>query len=121
MGGNAVTIEEIKAELRKMIALGDEVSDSQWFDIPHPKWSGSNHRVSRSRDEPWSNFGQIAYMSKESAAFVCRSRTMTPLACKGLLLAIEGLEKTRDGSIGATHHNACDKLESIRQLWEDSK
>jgi hypothetical protein len=110
-----MTIEQIKTELREMIALGDEVPDSQWFDIPHPEWSGSNHRVSRSRDEPWSNFGQIAYMSAESAAFVCRSRTMTPLICKGLLLAIEGLDSYEN------NWNNENALNAIRKLWEKMK
>jgi len=95
------TIEEIKAELREMIALGDTATAGPW-EQGFIRASGNN-----------------GY----DAAFIARSRTMTPLACKGLLLAIEGLEvyASLGGSIALVGGDARNQLESIRQLWEESK
>ena len=44
-----------------------------------------------------------------NATFIAHARTMSPAACKCLLLAIEGLER----------HEAHIALESIRQEWHN--
>jgi hypothetical protein len=94
------TIEEIKAELREMIALGDTATAGPW-EQGFIRASGNN---------------------SYDAAFIARSRTMTPLACKGLLLAIEDLEGRANSYRGdAFQMSAIKRLEEIHQLWEESK
>lgn len=89
--------------------------------------------ASKSTREPWVNDGPsirhgykgrdlIAicsltykdYEDRDNAAFLAHARTMTPLACKALLTAIEGLE-----NITCTEGVARNTLESITSEWPD--
>jgi hypothetical protein len=85
-----MTIEEIKTELREMIALAES----------QPNWR----------------------MSIQKSKLFFKYRTITPLACKGLLLAIEDLEGRANSYRGdASQMSAIKRIEEIRQLWEESK
>ena len=52
-------------------------------------------------------------------AFISHARTMTPLACKALLLAIEGLESCKAYSPKGDD-TAYDALTSITSTWPDA-
>jgi hypothetical protein len=95
-----ITIEQIKTELREMIALGDAATAEPWL-------VDSTYYV-----ETKNYF--FCVKTNGNAAFIARSRTMTPLACKGLLLAIEGLEDVPNDTADAIERR-------IIQLWEESK
>jgi hypothetical protein len=120
-----MTIEQIKNELREMIALGDAATAGPWevrrSDIyqsggRHIAYAGPSHT-------PKSQYPKSCkIMDSDNATFIARSRTMTPLACKGLLLAIEDLEGRANSYRGdASQMSAIKRVEEIRQLWEDSK
>jgi hypothetical protein len=114
-----ITIEQIKTELREMIALGDAATagprtlgdeNNQHAEICIGDAVASLDRQDRyglhmvfSRREMLSN-----------VHFTMRSRTMTPLACKGLLMAIEGLEDVPNDTADVIERR-------IIQLWEESK
>ena len=55
-------------------------------------------------------------LNDEDAAFISHARTMTPLACKALLTAIEGLEDVQ--SMGLECHSE-NTLSSITSEWPD--
>jgi len=131
------TIEEIKAELREMIALGQMATDGPWESSRIFADWGFSHvdQVATPQNRPEHtglgitlNYGGVIQCvgpkdkrntkSANDAAFIARSRTMTPLACKGLLLAIEGLESIH-ASTNLGEYAAWDELEAIRQLWEE--
>jgi hypothetical protein len=133
-----ITIEEIKAELREMIALGDAATAGPWESFIDDTggemtgWPTSIDAVNEADKSVVRTGGQWPYdwdasMSRieavANAAFIARSRTMTPLACKGLLLAIEGLEvyASLSGPIALVGGDARNQLESIRKLWEETK
>jgi hypothetical protein len=79
------TIEQIKDALQAHIAEAEAAT-------PGP-WDVNSKYVGRMAD----------------AAFIAHARTMSPAACKCLLLAIEGLER----------HEAHIAIESIRQEWHN--
>ena len=41
-----------------------------WHVIPHPEWTGGMSRIAREADEPWGNFGEIAYAAPNDAHLI---------------------------------------------------
>ena len=104
------TIEQIKNALKAHIAEAEEVPAKKW------KVRKSAHGTFICKDDDhsvgiptdvcrlWNSSALEA-----NATFIAHARTMSPAACKCLLLAIEGLER----------HEAHIALESIRQEWHN--
>lgn len=112
-----ITIETIKEELRAMIELAEKSS------------SNLNERDSDSSDytgASWELAGPVECHGSNQlndANFIARSRSMTPFACKALLMAIETLEKnvrwTEEGQ--AWWDGSSLTLNEIIKLWEEQK
>jgi hypothetical protein len=137
-GASMKTIEEIKAELREMIALGQMATDGPWESSRIFADWGFSHvdQVATPQNRPEHtglgitlNYGGVIQcvgpkdkrntQSANDAAFIARSRTMTPLACKGLLLAIEyiGTDSETFGENTPRGQAARSQLESIIAAW----
>ena len=131
------TIEQIKTALQAHIAEAEAATPGPWYAVPHPEWIGSGHRIAKSPDEPWANFGQLAYVGPENSPFIAHARTMSPAACKCLLLAIEWLEEEAKSTTLVQHGEDSDnqpyisrfptseasqakrRLQSILQEWHN--
>lgn len=107
-------LERIKAALRESIELADKATPGPWEVDKATTWDQSI------AVQPCV-FQRNAWTSNEDAAFIAHARTMTPLACKALLTAIEGLEQALNG-IGNTDDRMSDEnsfiVNSIGDLVE---
>lgn len=114
-----ITIEQIKSALRQHIAEAEAVPATKW------KIRQSNHGTFICKDDShlvgvptdvcrlWNSSALEA-----NATFIAYARTMSPTACKCLLLAIEGLENVYE-SDSIESREAGDILEQIRQEWHN--
>lgn len=59
-------------------AAYDAATPGEWYDIPHPEYRGSNHRIDNNPTADHANFGQIAYMSANNAALTCLAHNALP-------------------------------------------
>lgn len=125
-------LNRIKSALRESIEIASKATEGPWT------WT-----------DQWSEENELPYVpqcsylgdtlicladtyenSREDCAFLAHARTMTPLACKALLAAIEGLEQALNGvgstdnfmsvenariisMIGDVAHNALTEIESL--------
>lgn len=140
-----ITIEQIKEALRQHIAEAEAATPSPWMCLhqgeqEHPGIEAGNMPVVIMgwRDVDTDDGGVRGNTDDEAlanATFIAHARTMSPAACKCLLLAIEWLEELivpcacladstqfsegyENGWLRASHEaNAC--LESIRQEWHN--
>ena len=51
----------------------DKASPRPWHLVPHPEWGGSDTRVAKGPNEPWSNFGQICYANPHNAELIVKA------------------------------------------------
>lgn len=83
-------LHRIKSALRESIEMANKATEGPW--TWKKKFSGSAEVV-----EPRIWLGESTALPQKqphhNAAFLAHARTMTPLACKALLTAIEGLEQ----------------------------
>lgn len=97
------TIEQIKTALQTHIAEAEAATPGPW------ETDTANGVMAKATGAAVCYpFGDKETEVKD-AAFITRARTLSPAACKCLLLAIEGLER----------HEARIALESIRQEWHN--
>lgn len=97
------TIEQIKEELREIIRLAEKAEKGPWK-VDHNCVNcviSDEHEIAQVDDD-------------NDASFIAASRTITPLAAKALLLAIEGYE---DDLLTGEVYRSTQKLKSIRTLW----
>lgn len=130
------TIEQIKTALQSHIAEVEAATPGPWTclhqgDQEHPGIEAGNMSVVIMgwRDVDTDDGGVRGNTDEEAlanAAFIAHARTMSPAACKCLLLAIEGLEKVAyvKEDAGQPDHSfvgrtAAFALESIRQEWHN--
>ena len=107
------TIEQIKAALRQHIAEAEAATPGPW-------------EVDTANGVMASGIGWLPicypFGDRETelrdATFIAHARTMSPAACKCLLLAIEGLE-FQARHLNYNGHRAIKSLESIRQEWHN--
>lgn len=113
-------LERIKSALRESIEIASKATKGPWT------WTDQQDEENELPYVP-----QCSYLgdtlicladtyenSREDCAFLAHARTMTPLVCKALLLAIEGLELIHEQSpLG--EYSAWDTLESITSEWPD--
>lgn len=131
------TIEQIKSALRQHIAEAEAATPGTW----KFSWNEDDplHEVIQyPSNDPEIAYRRVAYTHKEDDAnFIAHARTMSPAACKCLLLAIEGLEivakattpiqhgEDSDGQPYTSHFSTSEasqakrRLESIRQEWHN--
>lgn len=115
-------LEKLKAELREFIALSKTVTPGKWEQHKAP-------HLNRGGDGPTSIVFQCHY--RNDAAFIARSRNISPAMAECLLVAVEGLEiaafteewqeKTNSYStnrdLSFNGRNAWEKLDQIINLW----
>lgn len=131
---NQTKLHRIKSALRESIEIASKATDGPWT------WTDQQEEENELPYVP-----QCSYLgdtlicladtyenSREDCAFVSHARTMTPLACKALLTAIEGLEPmvcdpSHGGEMCSNEGwgcNACEKaksiLSSITSEWPDA-
>lgn len=107
-------LNRIKSALRESIEIARKATEGPWEVDKAVTWD-------RSIAVQPCIFQRNAWTSDEDAAFVCHARTMTPLACKALLTAIERLElglKCQDKNEGLWAFSF-NTLESITSEWPD--
>ena len=112
-------LNHIKSALRESIEIAGKATEGPWRHL-FPETSNGFYYINDQNDS------QVAVCYDEpteaNAAFVSHARTMTPLACKALLLAIERLElglkcKEANEGLWAFSFNT---LESITSTWPDA-
>lgn len=113
------TIEQIKDALKTHIAEADAVPAKKWRvrKSAHGTFicKDDDHSVGIPTDvcRLWNSSALEA-----NATFISHARTMSPAACKCLLLAIEGLEE--DCEMDHQHQQISqNRLESIRLEWHN--
>jgi hypothetical protein len=83
-------------ELAEIRERAEAATPGPWFGIPNPDWSGANWRIARDANEPWGNFGQLAYVAPQNGPFIAHARTDIP----ALLSHIAAVEAQRDALVG---------------------
>jgi hypothetical protein len=116
------TIEQIKSALQAHIAEAEAATSGFWkfsWDEDDPL----HEVIQYPSNDPEIAYRRVAYTHKEDdATFIAHARTMSPAACKCLLLAIEGLEHTLRHAYFEEkndHDDLKDTLQSIRQEWHN--
>ncbi len=109
------TIEQIKDALKAHIAEAEAATPGPWY-----YWDQKNNDFVATGEKEGKLICALAgFTSKPNEfTFIAHARTMSPAACKCLLLALENLEDIACQTGGA----ACDArvtLESIRQEWHN--
>lgn len=112
------TIEQIKDALQVHIAEAEAATPGPWITCEH-SWQetsiltesrkGERHIGLLSIPDDERKQQKLGKLMDANATFIAHARTMSPAACKCLLLAIEGMER----------HEAHIALESIRQEWHN--
>jgi hypothetical protein len=129
-----MNIETLKQELREFIKLSETITPGRWEAVP---------RFTTSRMiepcEVWC--GDCSSIGIETvaanAAFIARSRNISPTMAKMLLVAVEGLERLYDDTEGyadgapdaSGHDRLCNEvshvakhqLQQLLKLWEETK
>ena len=117
------TIEQIKDALKTHIAEAEAATPGPWY-----YWNLKDNDVIATGEETGKAICALAGLSSKPAefTFIAHARTMSPAACKCLLLAIEGLAKVAyvKEDAGQPDHSfvgrtAAFALESIRQEWHN--
>ena len=112
------TIKQIKDALQAHIAEAEAATSGPW-DV-HDRFKDDHTICALNIDDTCSPlFERCAKMDNAAdASFIAHARTMSPAACKCLLLAIEGLEGIHE-STPLGEYAAWDALEAIRQEWHN--
>ncbi len=115
------TIEQIKSALQAHIAEAEAATPGPWE--VHDRFKDDHTICAVNPDDTCSPlFERCGNQDDADAAFIAHARTMSPAACKCLLLAIEGLEHTLRHAYFEEkndHEDVKDTLESIRQEWHN--
>ena len=103
------TIEQIKSALQAHIAEAEAATPGPWE--VHDIFKDDHAICAVNSDSTCAPLFERCgkHDDAQDATFIAHARTMSPAACKCLLLAIEGLER----------HEAHIALESIRQEWHN--
>ncbi len=109
------TIQQIKDALKAHIAEAEAATPGPWY-----YWDQKNNDFVATGEKEGKLICALAgFTSKPNEfTFIAHARTMSPAACKCLLLAIEGLEAAHFAS-NLEDYSAWGALESIRQEWHN--
>jgi hypothetical protein len=128
-------IENLKQELREFIELSKTVTGLPWKQADDCVDRGGNHKALIAI------FGRHAGITREQderdAAFIARSRNISPAMAECLLVAVNGLDRLYDDTEGcadgapdaADHDKLCNEvahaakfhLQQILTIWEAAK
>jgi hypothetical protein len=110
------TIEQIKDALQAHIAEAEAATPGPWY-----YWDQKENDLIATGKEKGKLICSLPGLSSrpKEFTFIAHARTMSPTACKCLLLAIEGLEAAHAISIPFEYSPAWDSLKSIRQEWHN--
>ena len=95
-------LEQLKAELAEFIELSKTITEREWEPSQETVWSGGV-RV-------------CAYTEEVDAAFIARSRNISPAMAECLLIQIEWLER-----FATPVDSANNQLNKLLTIWEASK
>lgn len=102
-------IENLKTELRKFIELSKQVSPSKWTVSYGPRWIEHDAKF------------KVALSYNNDAAFIARSRNISPAMAKCLLAAVDGLAELHLAEDAGKESGAFEKLTQILTIWEAGK
>lgn len=117
-------IEKLKAELREFLELSKGITQGKWNHVVH------THSVYSEHDAPICDTGgdtMIPDMEQRgrNAAFIARSRNISPAMAECLLVAVEGLENKLQTTELYEGHGGDAKTQALLQqiltIWEASK
>ena len=109
-------LEQLKTELREFIELSKTITPGKWEAFQRKEEIGTNYfRITFSDRRSDSLCG---YCGEPNAAFIARSRNISPAMAECLLVAIHRLEY---GMQGRESKNAEADLQQILNIWEASK
>lgn len=113
-----ITLEDIKAECRAVIALADKATPGPWVENATRNEVQTPHRLTVATCLP-TTFAQDRSSEHANLQFITRTRTFTPAAAKALLVAIDALESMQKHGMPSVHEYCTSTLESICALfWE---
>ena len=116
-------INHITSALRESIEIARKATEGPWeHELQQDSiWSGHDFdlQVAHTMSDAGAGMMWDADQRRKNATFISHARTMTPLACKALLLAIEGLESCKAYSPKGDD-TAYDALTSITSTWPDA-
>ena len=109
------TIEHIKEALKAHIAEAEAATPGPWG--VHDKFQEEHTICAINANQTCAPLFERCGKEDDAidATFIAHARTMSPAACKCLLLAIEGLENVAKNHVSGQ----CVALESIRQEWHN--
>jgi hypothetical protein len=120
------TIEQIKSALQAHIAEAEAATPGPWEAWQELYEVRTNYVRIRTSNDVHLRDTLHGYCGRANATFIAHARTMSPAACKCLLLAIEGLAKVAyvKEDAGQPDHSfvgrtAAFAIESIRQEWHN--
>lgn len=67
-----------------------------WFDIPHPDWQGSPHRIDANPKVNWANYGGICYASPANAQFIVTAANSHQSLVDALKAAVANVQIPRE-------------------------
>lgn len=114
-------LNRIKSALRESIEIASKASREPWInDGPSVRYGYKGRDLV--------TICSLTYKDREeydNATFIAHARTMTPLACKALLTAIEGLHQIAFVTDGVRDESFCGRtayntLSSITSEWPDA-
>jgi hypothetical protein len=112
-------LETLKTELREFIALSKAITPGKWEAFQRNEEIGTNYfRITFSDRRSDSLCG---YCGEPNAAFIARSRNISPTMAKMLLAAVEGLELHANHGQEPERGSARYDLNKILKLWEETK
>jgi hypothetical protein len=126
-----MTTEQLKTEIRDYIAMSEKATDGPWKATLETLPS-KRPFITITGEQSFVCHVCSTSKVREDAAFIARSRNISPVIAKALLVAIEGLEDLAaevnvDASDEALRAYAQDSeaaqsaLDSILKIWEESK
>jgi len=128
-----MTIETLKTELREFITLSETITPGRWVKGWNIVGNGKDKDVCFA---PMRNPTLTSIDWPTDAAFIARSRNISPTMAKMLLVAVEGLGRLYDDTEGyadgapdaSGHDRLCNEvshaakhqLQQLLKLWEET-
>jgi hypothetical protein len=101
-----ITIEQIKSALQAHITEAEAATPGPWIAWQENEEIGTNYVRIRTSNDTHLRDTLHGYCGEANATFIAHARTMSPTACKCLLLAIEGLKGIAETTTPVSH--GCD-------------
>lgn len=112
-----MTIETLKTELREFITLSETITPGRWVKGWNIVGNGKDKDICLA---PMRNPTLTAIDWPTDAAFIARSRNISPTMAKMLLVAVEGLELCANHGQEPERGSAFYDLNKLTKLWEET-